>query len=211
MNANRHLLPAKTCGDRFACPLRGVHAGQRFVRGSKQQGIALILSLIALAAISLASVALVRSVDTSNVVSGNVSTNETTIQMAELGTQAAYACLGDNPACAIYEDVRPLDATTRLPTGGGALVWTAVASPDPSYTIGYIIERMCGTVVGGATSNYTQVTLATASAPTFVNCTASPVYDGPLGLGRWFYRTTVQVTGPKNSRAVNSSFIGKDS
>lgn len=206
MSIDQSLSPA--CCDRQAGPSHGTNACH--VYGRKQQGVALILALIALAAVSLASVALVRSVDTSNVVSGNVSFNETTIQMAELGTQAAYACLGGSN-CAIYEDVRPLDATTRLPTGGAALTWTTVASPDSSYTIGYIIERMCGTVVGGTTSNYTQATLATASAPTFVNCTASPVYNASLGLGRWFYRATVQVTGPKNSRAVNSSFIGKDS
>lgn len=180
-----------------------------------QQGVSLILALIALAAISLAGVALVRTVDTSNVVAGNVSINETTIQMAELGTQAVYTCLA-TPACSIYQDVRPLDATTRLPTGGGALTWTSVSLPaDPAYTgytVQYVIERMCGAVVAGSggTSIYTQTTLANAAPPIFANCTVSPVYDPVLGLGRLFYRATVQVTGPKNTRAVNSTFIGQD-
>lgn len=173
-----------------------------------QQGVALILALIALIAISLATVALVRSVDTTNVVSGNVSTNETTIQMAELGTQAVYSCL-ETSACSIYEDVRLLDSKTRLPTG--AVTWTSVASPDANYTIEYVIERLCGQTVGGATQNYVATTLAAATPPTFANCTVSPVYNATLGLGRWFYRATVRVTGPKNTRAINSTFIGKDS
>lgn len=188
----------------------------------QQQGMALILAMIALVAISLASLALVRSVDTSNVVAGNVSTNETTIQMAELGTQAVKDCLLTNANCPIYQDVRPLDPTTRLPTdpkinanppdaAAVTLAWTSVTSPDSSYKIEYVIERMCGTVVGGTTSNYAAaITLTTAVAPLFSNCIVSPVYDPVLGLGRLFYRATVQVTGPKNTRAVNSTFIGQD-
>ena len=217
MSANQQLLPSKICCDRHIRAARRVNvAHRRDSEYRKQQGVSLILALIALIAISLATVALVRSVDTSNVVSGNISTNETTIQMAELGTQAAYTCLASPATCRIYEDVRKLDAKTRLPVG--AVIWTAVASPDPSYTIEYVIERMCGVTVGGITPNltpnfntdYVATALNVAAPPTFANCTASPVYDAALKLGRLFYRATVRVTGPKNTRAVNSTFIGKD-
>jgi len=210
VRAHQPLVLSKNCRDRHT---RAARAGEF----RKQQGVSLILALIALIAISLATVALVRSVDTSNVVAGNISTNETTIQMAELGTQAAYDCLNSPANCQIYENVRPLDAKTRLPKG--AVSWTAVVSPDANYTIEYVLERMCGVTVGGTTPNlapnydtdYAVIFLANAPIPAFANCTVSPVYDAALGLGRGFYRATVRVTGPKNTRAVNSTFIGKDS
>ena len=52
---------------------------------NKQQGVVLVIALIALMAISLAGVALMRSVDSSNVVSGNIAFNEAAIQMADIG------------------------------------------------------------------------------------------------------------------------------
>jgi len=57
---------------------------------NKQQGVVLVIALIALMAISLAGVALMRSVDTSNVVSGNIAFNEAAIQMADIGAEQAY-------------------------------------------------------------------------------------------------------------------------
>jgi len=215
MNPTQLIDASKNVTTPLASALQKNSAGQRVGGGNRQHGVALILALIALAATSLASVALMRSLDTSNLVSGNVSTNETTIQMSEIGTQAVYNCLASS-ACSIYGDVRPLDAATRLPADPTtnnpvALTWTSVTSPDANFKIDYVIERMCGIHVGGTTSVYTSVTLANAPAPTFANCKVSPIYNAANGAGRWFYRATVRVAGPKNTRAINSTFIGKDS
>ena len=63
---------------------------------NRQQGVVLAIALIALVAISLAGVALMRTVDTSNVVSGNISFNEAAIQIADIGAELAYKQVNAN-------------------------------------------------------------------------------------------------------------------
>lgn len=63
---------------------------------NKQQGVVLVIALIALVAISLAGVALMRTVDTSNVISGNIAFNEAAIQIADIGAELAYAEVNTN-------------------------------------------------------------------------------------------------------------------
>ncbi|MDD4962745.1 MAG: hypothetical protein PHI11_02370 [Gallionella sp.] len=54
-----------------------------------QQGIVLLVALIALVALSLSGIVLMRGVDTSNIISGNFAFNEATTQMAEVGATDA--------------------------------------------------------------------------------------------------------------------------
>ncbi|MDX8378894.1 MAG: hypothetical protein R8K48_02450 [Gallionella sp.] len=196
---------------------------------NKQHGVVLVIALIALAAISLAGVALMRTVDTSNVVSGNIAFNEAAIQMADMGAELAYSfvngngqgtannCAHINAACPsyYYPNVAPLNPTTNLPSPAGGLTWSPlVAVPLPgettasaSYHVQYIIERMCGTVITGVAGDDTANPQV---APTFAKCRVAPVYDTDgipaVGLGILFYRITVQVKGPKNTRSLAQYF-----
>ena len=63
---------------------------------NRQQGVVLVIALIALVAISLAGVALMRTVDTSNVISGNIAFNEAAIQIADIGAELAYKQVNAN-------------------------------------------------------------------------------------------------------------------
>jgi len=199
---------------------------------NKQQGVALVIALIALMAISLAGVALMRSVDSSNVVSGNIAFNEAAIQMADIGAEQAYTeimgNLSSNPNscqfvaanCPVnsagqpyfYPNVSALDVTTRLPSPVGGLNWsnpllqTLPGDTTASYSVHYMIERMCE-----ATANL-------QTSATFLQCKVVPIYDTPIapstdsapltGLGKLFYRVTVEVTGPRNTRGVSQYFFG---
>lgn len=199
---------------------------------NKQQGVVLMIALIALVAISLAGIALMRSVDTSNVVSGNIAFNEAAIQMADIGAEQAYVeimgnlasnpngCLFVSANCPtnsagqsyLYPNVSTIDAITRLPTPAGGLNWsnpmmqTLPGDTVASYSVHYMIERMCT----GTANN--QV------AATFAKCKVAPIYDTPIppnttsaplvGLGKLFFRVTVQVVGPRNTRGVSQYFFG---
>lgn len=66
----------------------------------QQRGVVLLVALIALIALSLSGLALMRSVDTSNIVSGNFAFNEATTQMAEIGMENAQAFIVGN----LYEN-----------------------------------------------------------------------------------------------------------
>jgi type IV pilus assembly protein PilX len=58
-----------------------------------QSGVALIMVLIMLTAMAIAGVALVRVVDSANVISGNFAFRQSTLNMADLGIEAAAADL----------------------------------------------------------------------------------------------------------------------
>lgn len=55
----------------------------------KQRGVVLFFALIALVAMSLAAVALIRSVDTSTLIAGNLAFKQATKNSAEAGIEAA--------------------------------------------------------------------------------------------------------------------------
>ena len=202
---------------------------------NKQQGVVLVIALIALMAISLAGVALMRSVDSSNVVSGNIAFNEAAIQMADIGAEQAYTeimgNLSSNPNscqfvaanCPVnsagqpyfYPNASALDVTTRLPSPVGGLNWSKPLSQKlpgdttPSYSVHYLIERMCGSLITGVAGDDT-ANLQTQA--TFAKCKAVPIYDtdsAPLAeLGKLFYRVTVEVTGPRDTRGLSQYFFG---
>lgn len=63
-----------------------------------QSGVALIMVLIMLTAMAIAGVALVRVVDSANVISGNFAFRQSTLNIADLGVEAAAAELAAIPA-----------------------------------------------------------------------------------------------------------------
>ena len=193
-----------------------------------QQGVVLIIALIALVAMSLAGISMMRTVDTTNVISGNLAFNEAAIQMEDVGEEDAYSWIIANPysnpsgcqqlssSCPnyYYPNVMPMNQTTKLPDpgAGNTLNWSPASTTGlPSgYSVQYLIERMCGTVVGGTQT-------VAGSQPTFSNCMASPVYDttqsppaAVSGMGRLFFRVTVRVSGPRNTSGQAQYFIGME-
>jgi Tfp pilus assembly protein PilX len=62
-----------------------------------QSGVALIMVLIMLTAMAIAGVALVRVVDSANVISGNFAFRQSTLNIADLGVEAAAADLAAIP------------------------------------------------------------------------------------------------------------------
>lgn len=197
---------------------------------NKQQGVVLVIALIALVAISLAGVALMRTVDTSNVVSGNLAFNEAAIQAADIGAEQAYLVIEDNKAtdptqtgclytagncpAYYYPNFSNIDPVSKLPQIT-SMNWSPLqevllpgeTAGSGSYHVQYVIERMCtGT---GTNNQFTQVT-ATDQA-TFAQCKAAPIYINGVataGTGKLFFRITVQATGPRNTRALAQYFYG---
>lgn len=137
----------------------------------RQRGVVLFFALIALLAMSLAAVALIRSVDTGTVIAGNLALKQSAIVSSDAGVEAASARLvlmntasagltamtdaahpfnNDAPAVGYYASVDP---TVNPITGIG---WTNLDSaavnpdgageptPDASgNATRYVIHRMC--------------------------------------------------------------------
>lgn len=141
-----------------------------FRGGRRQQGVVLIIALIALIAMTLAGLALMRSIDTGLSIAGNLAFKEATTAVADIATDKATTWLQansspatnlqkDQPAKAFYADWRigcdftgnktptvPEDDVVWGTTGTGCHVSAAqVAAADlPSgYSASYVITRMC--------------------------------------------------------------------
>jgi hypothetical protein len=79
---------------------------QRISLPSRQGGVVLVITLIVLVAMTLAAIALVRSVDTGNVVAGNMAFKQGAVQSADAGAEAAIAWLaGVAGIAASYSDI----------------------------------------------------------------------------------------------------------
>ncbi|MBA3032649.1 MAG: hypothetical protein KKF85_04785 [Gammaproteobacteria bacterium] len=140
----------------------------------KQRGLVLFFALIALVVLSLAAVALIRTVDTSTIIAGNLAFKQSATRSGDLGTEAAIAWLTatqtanntvnvlndpahpfnqNNLANGYYSSVHDdttdsaymnLFADTSWASNNSVLVG---ADPDPitGNTTRYIIQRLCRT------------------------------------------------------------------
>jgi Tfp pilus assembly protein PilX len=135
----------------------------------KQRGVVLFFALIAMLAIMLAAVALVRSVDTSTIIAGNLAFKQAATVSGDAGTETAIAWLAtvetansaknvltdathpfniDNAAAGYYSSTNPSLSLTA--TSGTRINWdntdSVLVLPDPDSSgnsIRYVIQRMC--------------------------------------------------------------------
>ena len=184
-------------------------------RPRQQRGIVLFIALIVMVALSLAAVALVRSVDTTNAVIGNLSFRMASILPGNLAVEKAAAALfqsedianavriadlnADFPGENYYasrqagEDSRGVPAKLQKKSAYPFPVIQAKNSATGQNTeIRYVIERMC-TAAGAPT-----VATCDLLPPKFTN--AGTVNESPFTFpGAPFYRVTIRVDGPQNT------------
>lgn len=193
----------------------------------RQHGITLLIALIALVAISLGGIALMRMVDAGNLITGNLAFKQTAGQAGDAGTETAIEWLNDHAgqlsqdvtAAGYYASWRAgcnlLENVTWEPGGaaqaGCLMVAAAVSSnrlPD-GYSASYVINRMCD--VEGSPSD------TSVSCPAFVTRTggAGSTKGGgsygqlPLtGSAQQFYRVTTRVSGPRNTESFVQAVVG---
>lgn len=173
---------------------------------NKQRGAVLFIALIALVAMTLAGIALMRSVDTANVIAGNFAFKESTLHASDGAVGAAFNALpalaaAGNVAVAnqYFPVIQPLDAQ-GVPT---TVNWNAVPSTAVAGTgnrFQYVIERMCqdGTATGPPPNNAGLISASCITVPTASTTSGSKKSGGVTftGSGVVYYRVTVRVTGP---------------
>jgi type IV pilus assembly protein PilX len=183
-----------------------------------QRGVILFIALIVLVAMSLAGIALMRSVDTNVLIAGNLAFRQATSNMADVGIEAARGWLSANTD--FLDDDQPggftaywanlqTDITNYLattPSGPADFDWSTaqtVASPDPAYEIAYVIHRMCKTA-GSPTAAGTEcmkVSIGAAGGADAGSSKGQVNYgtQGLPGISVTYFRVTVRVTGPRNT------------
>ena len=189
---------------------------QQAVRPSlrRERGVVLLMALIVLLAMTMAGLALMRSVSTSNVIAGNMAFQQAATQSADAGVEAAANFLSTS---------LPGVLNTSVTSGPGVRYLAYRQDPAPSQTwdnfwtstvpaaavntlpvdaagntVSYVIHRLCNndgvplTVVGCTTSPVDKAgSLAGSSQGGGVVALNTPPES--------YYRITARVAGPRNT------------
>lgn len=186
-----------------------------------QTGVVMVVTLIVLVAMTLAAIALVRSVDTTNVIAGNLAFKQASINAADRGAQQAVAWL-ESAGNLLYSNNFPngYTATEQQPAANQS--WDSYwnnsiaannlnicaptnCTPDAAgNVVSYTIHRLCDSVG--------------APASIGVVCSYSPAYyilNSSQGAGtevlnsinQEYYRITIRVDGPRNTVAYTQVVV----
>lgn len=198
---------------------------------NRQHGVVLFIALIVLVALTMAGIALVRSVDTSNVIAGNLAFKQGTVQGADLGIERAVAMLPTIISTSLEnnqlfaatstapnnywyyatrreDDAKGLPTTKQFGSAGTATAinWANVptAATSNGNTVQVVIDRLCK---GPAPVTDIQG-----------NCFADdPIAGGTKKAGGIvfsgstvvYYRATVRVVGPRNTTSIVQAILSK--
>ena len=188
----------------------------------RQQGFVLFLALVSLVVMSLAAVALIRSVDTNSQITGNLAFRQNATLSSAYGLEAVAQTIGAQPlgyeetskaGDGYYATCLSFDNAAANPCGGERLTQDAIWIPDTNSqlaeglpgvlngidpygnTVQYIVERMCNQV--GETLVGRCIVTRTEPGGPVCPPTCGLVKDEPEISP--LYRITVRIAGPKNT------------
>lgn len=186
----------------------------------KQRGVVLIIALIALVAMTLAAIGLVRSHSAGSLIAGNMAFKQDTIQNTDRAIEMALDWMAANLAATQESDVanqyfaleQPVDSL-GVPT---TINWSAVPCRDNA---GNAIA--CNTVApGDSRIQYVIDRLCQGSLPVIdkdANCVQDQATGGgskragvPVfaGTGMIYYRVTARVEGARGTTTVAQAIVG---
>lgn len=181
---------------------------------SRARGAVLFIALIVLVAMTLAGIAIMRSVDTATLIAGNLAFKQGTVQASDNGVEVAYQWLITKRAV-----LNTSDTTQGYNSAIANPVWTSSAAwgnsvnlgPDPvGNTISYVIHRMCncdgvaynGTCLVTGVSNQCALdnpAVAVAPPPPTEGESFTIGAPGYLQDPKVYYRITVRSQGPRST------------
>ena len=175
----------------------------------RQRGAVLFIALIVLVAMSLAGIALIRGVDTANLIAGNLAFKQNATHGGDWGVEQARAWLQLQPAATLYADV-PGRYSAAMQTG---LDFTATDPSAPDFDwdansfgpvtdpagneVRYVIHRMCELAGNPGSVNCVRTSLGGTTGGTQGGAT----YGGAAlpSTSQIYYRITARVTGARNT------------
>ena len=178
---------------------------------TKQKGVVLVVALIVLVAMTLAGLALMRSVDTSNIIAGNLAFHQSASYSGASGTEAAISWLQTNNTGTTLQASVTAQGYSAFRQDPGAnqtwdAFWTAVLAAQASApvvdaagnTVTYAIQRMCN-MAGSPTSPGIGCSRP-FSAAVSSSANSKQTSNIPLSVNNQiYYRITTRVAGPRNT------------
>ena len=183
-----------------------------------------MIALIVLVAMTLVAIGTLRSVDTSNVVAGNLGFKQATLNGTDQAVEQAYRFLAanlsgtnlinDNTAQGYLSSVpsqEPAWTDSTDSVWNNALCMNACAADANGNRMYFVIHRMCqlanvaynGSV--GGVANQCHMTLPSGGSTTGGSmAVGAAVYAGTPQI---YYRITAKVVGPRNSISIVQAVI----
>jgi type IV pilus assembly protein PilX len=200
----------------------------RFSSPRKQHGVILFVALIVLVAMSLAGIALMRSVDTNVLVAGNLAFRQGATAAGDWGIEQARTYLknqltispsaldNDSASNGYYASWQAaLDLYGRTASTSDDLDWSSAAllvgTDGGGNEVRYVIQRLCEFAGSGtsATANCMKTTSEGSAGPGSggtmgVVSYGTAALPPPLTI---YYRVTVRVAGPRNTRSFVQAIL----
>ena len=175
---------------------------------ARQQGVVLFIALIVLVAMTLAGLAIMRSVDTSNLVSGNVAFRQAALSSGDGGLDTAFTWLKNNSITGVLNN-------NSFPDGYYAIVYNPA---DWTVASAWANAKVVGTDANGNSVSYVISRLCTNLGPYDANCASggsvgSTKNNFDVGTNAWtsppviYFRVTVRVDGPRSTLSIVQSNI----
>jgi len=183
---------------------------RRVFMRARQRGAVLFIALIVLVAMSLAGIALIRGVDTTNLIAGNLAFKQNATHGGDWGIEQARTWLQAQVAANLYNDV-PGQYYAAMQTGADFTntdpsrpefdwannAFDLGADPAGNPEVRYVIHRMCDLAGNPGSVNCVRTTTGGTSDSTKGGAT----YGGAAlpSTSQIYYRITARVTGPRNT------------
>ena len=205
----------------------------RYLSVAKERGVVLLISLIILVALSLGGIVLMRSVDTTVLISGNLAFQKAATRAGEAGIEDAIRnVLQASTIAALYNNDYSRGYSASSPATGSSAnwwdnYWTTTLNPNPvalpssprscvdrvctlpvdaaGNTVSYAIQRMC--LAAGDPGSIT--TGCSFRVPDGTS-TGGGMGSGDPNYGvatKYYYRITARVVGPRNTISYIQSVV----
>lgn len=187
----------------------------------RQSGVVLLIALIVLIGMTLAGLALMRSVDTLTLIAGNLSFQQAAVHSGDTGIETAVAWIENNPTLLNADSstngyaangltVAPAKLTTQTwdaywqaTWSGRAVTGTADASGN---TVSRVIDRLCLNAGSPTSGALCSVSPATNKETGNLEEGGEKVIDASALV---YYRITTRVQGPHNAVSFVQAVISR--
>jgi type IV pilus assembly protein PilX len=201
------------------------------IKFKEQSGVVLFVTLIALVVMSLAAAALIRSVDTNTLITGNLSFKQSAVVSSDRGLEAALAwvqvtaanadkTLLNTPSAANgyfptfdtlnLDDPTILKSDNTWANNSANAVGSGIAGGIEAVSqnrIRYITQRMCRSPAAAPDMETCQVGFSRPNVNSQGGLDYSNNEEPPVTAPSPLYRVTVRVDGPKNTVAYTQTYV----
>ncbi|MDP3699918.1 MAG: hypothetical protein Q8R72_03315 [Hylemonella sp.] len=187
---------------------------------SRQGGVVMMVALVVLVVMTLAGISLMRSMDTTNLIAGNMAFKQAATASTDSGVETAIAWLEANNTGAFLDSSVPLVGYTASSPNNAALplgeaFWTSLAPggvcnlpmagsvcsgtavPNASGNqVSFMIQRLCASA---GNRNGAACSIVTGSLVSTGNNEGAGEEGLSANATAVYYRITVRVVGPRNA------------